>query len=104
MSRLLVGRRSGLVVGSAPAAALAAGVVAVPLPRRELVDVEGEAHDELAGVELVGGLAVVPRDRLDLGRAAAIEHVALGPDVLRLVGLELLERAHARRAARERER
>src|SRR5262245_14612395 len=87
-SRGLVGRRRRLVGRRAPPAALAAGIVAVLLPGRELVDVEGQPHHELAGVKLIGRLAVVPRDRLDLGRAATIEHVALGPEVLGLVDLE----------------
>src|SRR3569832_2046968 len=77
-SRRFVGRRRRLVGRSVPPAALAARVVAVLLPRRELVDVEGEPHDQLAGVGLIGRLAVVPRDALDLRGAARIGLLVLG--------------------------
>src|SRR5207249_2621776 len=65
LRRLALGGRVAAGIGGR--FALAAGLVAVGLPRLELVDVERETNEQLARVLVVGRLAGVPRQAFEPG-------------------------------------
>src|SRR5690606_42048920 len=95
-ARLLVaGRRTALVAAAAIALAGAR-----PVLRDELVDVEGEAHEEIVRVRAIRHAAGLPLDALDLGGAARVVLALVAGDLL-LPGGEVLDRAHAGRADRK---